>query len=127
MKPPNIAPAYACIYPGLCDIAREHGYALAIHGSVTRDLDLIAVPWRAQTSTPKTLIDALTSHIGGCLYPDLLRRSHVPEEHIKQILERPENHQPEIKLHGRLAWNIYLDAGCKVDVSVMRPHVESEC
>lgn len=119
MKPPTIAPAYACIYPGLCEIARDHGYALAIHGTMSSDLDLVAIPWREVVSTPNTLIVALTTHIGGCLYPDLLRRSNVPEEHIKQILERPQNHQPTIKPHGRLAWNIHLDLGCKVDVSVM--------
>ena len=29
----------------LCDVAREMGYALALHGSMNRDMDLIAVPW----------------------------------------------------------------------------------
>jgi hypothetical protein len=124
MKPATIAPAYACIYPGLCEIAREHGYALAIHGSVARDLDLIAIPWRDENILPaEQLVNKLTAHLGACLYPDLLRRSHVPESHIEQILARPENAQPAIKPHGRLAWNIHLDAGCKVDLSVM-PIVE---
>src|SRR4051812_44504670 len=27
------------------NIAREHGYALAVHGSLARDIDLVAVPW----------------------------------------------------------------------------------
>lgn len=45
MKPPTRAPFFACIYHGLCDVARARGYALAIHGTVTSDLDLIAVPW----------------------------------------------------------------------------------
>lgn len=29
----------------LRDIAREHGYALSVHGSVARDIDIVAIPW----------------------------------------------------------------------------------
>jgi hypothetical protein len=36
---------YETILPELRTIAKEHGYALGLHGSLTRDLDLIAVPW----------------------------------------------------------------------------------
>ena len=47
MKPANRAAVYAAaLYPDLAEIAREHGYALAVHGSLARDFDLIAVPWR---------------------------------------------------------------------------------
>ena len=46
MKPATRAPFYASIYHGLAEVARKHGYALAIHGTVTSDLDLIAVPYR---------------------------------------------------------------------------------
>lgn len=46
MKPANNAPFYAAgLYPKLADIFRSHGYALAVHGSVGTDFDLIAVPW----------------------------------------------------------------------------------
>lgn len=36
---------YLRILPALRVIARECGYALGVHGSMRRDLDLIAVPW----------------------------------------------------------------------------------
>lgn len=36
---------YKAMLPGLQKAARECGYALAVHGSMSRDLDLIAVPW----------------------------------------------------------------------------------
>lgn len=45
MKEPSIAPAYTFLYPILCEAARACGYALAIHGTMQRDLDLVAVPW----------------------------------------------------------------------------------
>lgn len=40
-------------------VAREHGYALAVHGSRRRDLDLLAVPWVDEVSGPDALVGAL--------------------------------------------------------------------
>lgn len=36
--------------------AKDCGYALAIHGSMMRDLDLIAIPWVKDCRTPTALI-----------------------------------------------------------------------
>ena len=120
MKSANIAPAYACLYPGLCEIARKLGYALAIHGSVTTDLDLIACPWVDEAVEPNFLADSLKEHIGACSYPELLRRARVPEEHIADLVARKnKGKDPEMKPHGRKAWNLYLDHGCRVDLSIM--------
>lgn len=122
MKPPTFAPFFACLYPGLCEVARSHGYALAIHGTVTADLDLIAVPWTDQAISSEALRQALMDHIGGCGYDDLLRRQGLNEEHVAQIMARKESrmaHTGEAKPHGRIAWNLYLDAGAKVDLSVL--------
>lgn len=40
-------------------IAREHGYAIGVHGSMIRDLDLIAVPWVESHSPADELVDAI--------------------------------------------------------------------
>lgn len=40
-------------------VAREHGYSVGLHGSMRRDVDLIAVPWVENHSTPEKLVDAL--------------------------------------------------------------------
>lgn len=58
---PNNAPVYAAaLYPGLARIFVDHGYALAVHGSLARDFDLIAVPWAKKVSRPKTVLKAIT-------------------------------------------------------------------
>lgn len=124
MKPPTRAPVYACMYPGLCDVARKLGYALAIHGTVTSDLDLIACPWTEEAVSPEVLKDALMKHIAACGYDDLLRRDcpHLTEEHIAQIVAVNDSgcvSGGTKKPHGRLAWNLYLYAGSKVDLSIM--------
>ena len=46
-KPKHIKPGiYTLYYEFLKDIAKEYGFNLVLHGSVNRDLDLIAIPWR---------------------------------------------------------------------------------
>lgn len=128
MKPPTRAPFYASMYHGLCETARKHGYALAIHGTVTADLDLIAVPWTDAAASAETLRDALMAHIGACDYEGLTRRQFPNNEPlVQQILkdERERKAEPHdetgaaLKPHGRRAWNLYLDHGAKVDLSIM--------
>lgn len=43
------------------EIAREHGYALALHGSQrsVSDLDLLAAPWEPWAYAPRTLMRAV--------------------------------------------------------------------
>lgn len=122
MKPPTRAPFFASMYHGLCETARKHGYALAIHGTVTRDLDLIAVPWIDEAVPAEILKDALMEHIGACDYEGLLKRQLSDENLVRQVLERENSKDAggaTAKPHGRRAWNLYLDHGAKVDLSVM--------
>lgn len=43
------------------DIARAHGYAVAVHGSLRadRDIDLIAAPWVKNAHAPRTLMRSI--------------------------------------------------------------------
>lgn len=60
MKKPNYAPVYASLYPELCKTFRKNGYALAIHGSMARDFDLIAVKWIDNATTKEKVIKEIT-------------------------------------------------------------------
>jgi len=42
-------------------VAREHGYAIAVHGSLRaeRDIDLIAAPWTKNAHACSTLVRAI--------------------------------------------------------------------
>lgn len=130
MKDATPAPMFACLYPGLCDVARANGYALAIHGSVITDLDLIAVPWTQAAISGEALMLALMKHLNAVDYRDLLVRqceSWATPEQIDQMVEseRARNGDERglldcaLKPHGRRAWNLYLHAGVKIDLSVM--------
>lgn len=93
---------YPAILPTLKGVAHEHGYAVAVHGTQQRDLDLIAVPWTGGALAPTVLVDALCAVIG-------------------EVYNPPERRVPERKPHGRLAWALQLGGGLYVDLSVIPP------
>lgn len=69
--------SYATLYPRLREVARQQGYALALHGSLVKDLDVIAVPWTEEAVPPDELIKALVECVGGMLEPGgLTKRLH---------------------------------------------------
>jgi hypothetical protein len=129
MKEPTRAPFFACLYPSLCAIARENGYALAIHGTVTNDLDLVAVPWTETAVPAEELVERLKKHISAVDYHGLLTRQcdWATPEQVRQMVEadHARNAEPRgefdcvLKPHGRKAWNLYLEYGARVDLSVM--------
>jgi hypothetical protein len=55
---------YLSLLPKLRAAAREFGYAIGLHGSARRDLDLIAAPWRDGASSPDELARAI--HRAAC-------------------------------------------------------------
>ena len=107
MKPANFAPWYAALYPQFAEIGRKHGYALAVHGSMARDFDVIAIPWREDVSTPREVLDDVLSQFA-----------------VDEIGE------PTIKNHGRVAYTLSIGFGeCFADWSFMpskpAPQVQS--
>ncbi|CAG4885327.1 protein of unknown function [Georgfuchsia toluolica] len=50
---------YRSVLPAIREAARELGYAIGLHGSMTRDLDLIAVPWVEGHATKDQLAHAI--------------------------------------------------------------------
>ena len=97
-------------------VAQRCGYALAQHGSLGFDIDLIAVPWRDSAVNAAHLVEEIRKAaeiiIGLC----------VIRECDKAI-----GHAPEKKPCGRLAWSLYLVPddpaflGPYLDLSVFPP------
>lgn len=88
MKPANFAPVYCAHYPELAEIARKHGYAMAVHGSMSRDFDLICIPWVYAPSNPQAVIDEIV---------------------ITYATTASAN--PERKPHGRIAYSVCFGFG----------------
>lgn len=103
MKAANYAPMYCALYPQLAEVARKHGYAMAVHGSLARDFDLICIPWVEQPSQPHTVVSEITKTFA-----------------IRQIGE------PDTTHHGRERWTVSIGFGeCFIDLSFM-PRIEQK-
>ncbi len=112
MRESTRAPGYACIYHGLATIARRHGYALSLHGSMLTDLDLVAIPWTDEAIAADALVEELKKYVG-------LLIDDTEDEDIRSRL-------PTRKPHGRIAWRLSSWAGGSVDLSVMPRVTEKE-
>lgn len=98
MREANYAPVYCALYPELAEIARRHGYALAIHGSLGRDMDLVCIPWIEAPSDPEEVVNDIVAKFA-------LRR------HQKDWV---------VKEHGRRAYILNIAFGeCAIDLSFM--------
>lgn len=65
-KPIHVKPAlYTMFYEELKVIAKQHGYNLVIHGSLHRDLDLIAIPWVNDPKPELEMIWAFDEYLTG--------------------------------------------------------------
>lgn len=98
---PNYAPIYAAaLYPELAKIFQKHGFALAVHGSLARDMDLIAIPWTKKVSKRETIVAELCSTF--CI----------------RVINAPR--RTGRKEHGRIVYTICVGHGeCALDLSFM--------
>lgn len=104
--------AYAHLLSSLSAIANEHGYCLALHGSMATDMDILLCPWTEEAKDAATVIEAIVDHVGG----------YVPGASV--VFNGHLDLTP--KPHGRLAYAVYFDKrsavrqrGPYLDISVM--------
>jgi len=96
------ATTYAWMIPVITRIARRHGYAIGVHGSMGRDLDLIAVPWVETANTPQALLAELCRYLDGTL------------------VETTKDAQHATRPHGRTCYNIIFPGAWHfIDISFM--------
>lgn len=101
-----IAPWYVMAYTKLDRIAWRHGYALALHGSMARDLDLVAIPWTDDADDPEKLIQAFVNFV---------KLKAAVNIQMPVAVKKP---------HGRIAYAIAIGhEGHYLDVSIM-PRLE---
>ncbi len=96
------------VLPQLRATAREVGYALAVHGSLERDFDIVAVPWTETAGSPTELVEGLCKT---CRAATGWGYWH----NAQKFTAKP---------HGRLAVTIVASAEVQIDLSIMprTPH-----
>lgn len=93
------------ILPPIRLAARHHGYAVAVHGSLKRDIDLVAIPWREHNvSMPDELVAAICGAVAGV---------------VGRCIRHSTSTQ---KPHGRVAYTL-VHGGfiAEIDLSVFPP------
>lgn len=107
----------ADLLPDLKLAARGCGYALAVHGSLQRDIDILAVPWTARPDDKDFLLDTLMGVIRGHVGRCYIHQKKVGRHRVRDWAAKP---------HGRQAIIIGLSGMCpEIDLSVM-PIVEEK-
>jgi len=97
-KPIHAKPSlYAHMFFELKEIALKYGYNLVLHGSMSRDLDLIAIPWAREILPYEPMIEEFAKALGG----------YIMEE-LPQYREAFAN-----TFHGRRNYVINLNRECR--------------
>jgi len=100
---------YAQLLPRIREAAKGLGYALAIHGTMARDFDILAAPWTDEAVPAEKLVESIAEAVGGFVIGDKNGDS----------FERGEVGPPTKQPHGRMSWNICWGGKVFLDLSVM--------
>lgn len=104
-------PDYARIFTQARCIAWQYGYACVVHGSFTRDLDLLLVPWTDQAEDNHDQLAKLIAQAGGLRFRD------GNEDIYQSVPDWSE------KPHGRRSLTLFFKGFGDprwVDISVLR-------
>jgi hypothetical protein len=103
---------YAMCFPKMQDIARDMGYNLIIHGSLNRDMDLVAIPWKDEPEPEVKMIQALDMYLRGTQYDE----SSSKHGYMYSVLPGGR-HSYVIHLNRGGIWNGYHDEQYYLDIS----------
>lgn len=90
---------YACMWSDLRQAALDCGWALGLHGSLSSDLDIMAMPWTEDAKTVDVMIRALCN----CFTDNELMKP--------QVCERP---------NVRLVFSLSIWADFYLDINVIQ-------
>jgi len=97
---------YAVLYPDFKKAANDCGYALALHGSMASDMDLISVAWTEDALPVETLVAKISDCIGNTVWKD---------HHLKSGENKP---------HGRITYTLSIMGDWYIDLSIIPPSTE---
>lgn len=93
---------YASIWEDIRKAAWECGWAVALHGSLSRDMDIMAMPWVEECTDAETMINAIIERCFG-------------ENIISKYGTKIDKNKP----HGRICYLIPIYEDMYLDISIM--------
>lgn len=103
---------YRSLIPKLKGVARANGYNLLVHGSLRRDLDLLAVPWVDKAIQAKKLAKLLHVACIGKDSPYLLNRYELSDT-------KPHNRLTIVLMIGNHGKSIRKPQAVYIDLGIM--------
>jgi len=93
---------YASIWPDLMNAALDCGWALGLHGSLSSDMDIMAMPWAEGAKPVEELMQALSDCFTDNLWKD---------DHIKPYYGKP---------NGRVVYTMNIWADFYLDINIIQ-------
>lgn len=93
---------YTVLWGSFRQAAIDCGWALALHGSMASDMDMMAMPWVENAQPVEVLIEALSRCIDGTIWKD---------SHFAPPFEKP---------NGRLVYTLSIFKDYYIDLSIIR-------
>jgi hypothetical protein len=98
VKPIHVKPSlYSFYFEVIKEIGLKYGYNIVLHGSMNRDLDLIAIPWEETIGDKDQMVNDISQAIGGNI---LMQNRSV---------DNTEGDRFGIKPHGRIVYIINVN------------------
>jgi hypothetical protein len=126
-KPIHAKPSlYSFYFEVIKEIGLKYGYNIVLHGSMNRDLDLIAIPWTEEIGDKEQMIDEIATTIGGNV---LMQNRSVKNIKGKRYSKKPHrrivyiiniNRDFEMKYNSMVSEiKDYADPQYYIDISVI--------
>ena len=93
---------YACMWEDIRQCAMDNGWAVALHGSISSDMDIMAMPWVEKSVTFENLVAKISQLFDG---------NQMAETYFITYDEKP---------HNRVVATIPIFADFYLDISTIR-------
>lgn len=114
MKPQKAKPQfYACCFATIQKLGRELGYNIVMHGSMDRDIDLVAIPWSDTPATHYELLSNIDMYVRGIKYAE----EHFERGYMFSILPGGRSSYV-VNINRGGAYNNYTDEQWYIDISI---------
>jgi hypothetical protein len=124
-KPIHAKPSlYAFYFDVIKEIGLEFGYNIVLHGSMNRDLDLIAIPWQEEIGDKAEMLNKISEAIGGFILKESEddRRKFRSKYHGRECWVLNINRTVQAKYDGMVtSFEEYADPQYYIDISIL-PH-----
>ena len=122
-KPIHAKPSlYAFYFEVIKEIGIQYGYNIVLHGSMNRDLDLIAIPWQEEIGDKIKMIKMIADVVGGHVMEeeDVDRMLFAEKFHGRERFVININRTIKSKVQGFITYFDHdVDPQYYIDISVM--------